>query len=168
MKRLIIATIAFGLVCTSGASIAQEQSQTAHLQDVTVTALVRYETYVVNLKAGYGLEVRVGNTHKQYVQARRSAARSEILRKQGMAPSPIVAVAVDNSSGPGLARQIRLFDRMQNTLAIVNVYCKHAAKAGKRCQLVPTLDSTDAYSPSLASVATESPSLAQVRISRSR
>lgn len=168
MKRLIIATIAFGLVCASGVSIAQEQSQTANLRDVTVTALGQYETYVVNLKAGYGLEVRVGNTHRQYMRASRSTAKSEMMRKQGMAPSPIVAVAVDNSSGPGLARQIQLFDRMQNTLAIVNVYCKHAAKAGQRCRVVPTLDSTDAYSESLASVVTEGPSLGQMRIDRSR
>jgi hypothetical protein len=75
----------------------------------------------------------------------------------------MVAVAADNSSGPGLARQIQLLDNMQNTLAIVNVYCKHAVKTGKRCLLVPTLDSTDAYGPSLASVATESSSLAQVK-----
>lgn len=168
MKRLIIATIAFGLVCTSGVSIAQEQSQTANLQDVTVTALGRYETYVVPLKAGYGLEVRVGNTHKQYVQAQRSAARAEILRKQGMAPSPIVAVAVDNSSGPGVARQIQLYDRMQNALAIVNVYCKHTVRVGRRCLLVPTLDSTDVHGQSLASVATQSPSLGQAWISRAR
>jgi hypothetical protein len=163
MKRLVIASVAFGLVCASGASIAQHQSQTSNLQDVTVTAAGQYETYVVNLKAGYGLEVRVGNTHRQYVQAQRSAARSETLRMQGMAPSPMVAVAADNSSGPGLARQIQLLDNMQNTLAIVNVYCKHAVKTGKRCLLVPTLDSTDAYGPSLASVATESSSLAQVK-----
>lgn len=170
MKRMIIATtIALGLACASGVSVAQEQTQAANLQHVTVTAIPgQYETYVVDLNRGYDLEVLVGSTHRQYMRAQRTADRSETLRRQGMAQSPLVSVAIDNSSGVGLARQIRLSDRAQNTLAIVNVYCHRVAKAqGERCQLVSRPVSTSAYDRSLASRQAGRPSLAQVQVDQS-
>lgn len=163
MKRPIIATtIALGLVCVGGISVAQGQSQTANLQHVTVTATpAPFETYVVNLDTGYGLEVLVGNTHRQYMQAQRAAESSEALRRQGSALSPFVAVALDNSSGPGLARQIQLTDAAKDTFAAVNVYCKRAAMAGgKRCLLV----SKDASGPDLASQSMERLHLAVVNL----
>lgn len=166
MKRTMIGmAITLGLACASGISPAQDQSQAANLRDVTVTAAVgQYETYVVNLNPSYGLEVRVGNTHSQYMQAQRATDRSEVLRKQGMAQSPFVAVAIDNSTGPGLARQVRLSDRAQNTLAIVNVYCRHLVRAdGKRCQLVSQPVSTNAYSQRLASMEERRLLLAQIQ-----
>lgn len=169
MKRTIIAmTITLGLACSSGTSLAQDQSQAANLQNVTVTAPPgQYETYVVNLNPDYGLEVRVGSTHSQYMQAQRATDRSEALRKQGMAQSPFVAVAIDNSSGPGLARQVQLFDRAQNTLAIVNVYCRHVVRAdGKRCQLISQQVSTNASSQRLASIEVGRLSLAQTQQGR--
>lgn len=169
MKRTIIAmTITLGLACSSGTSLAQDQSQAANLQNVTVTAPPgQYETYVVDLNPDYGLEVRVGSTHSQYMQAQRATDRSEALRKQGMAQSPFVAVAIDNSSGPGLARQVQLVDGAQNTLAIVNVYCHHVARSdGKRCQVVSEPVSTNAYSQRLASREVRPVLLAQIRQGR--
>jgi len=169
MKLSIIATtIALGLACASGVSVAQEQAQAANLQHVTVNAVPgQYETYVVDLNPGYGLEVLVGSTHRQYMQAQRMAAGLETLRKQGMAQSPLVSVAIDNSSGPGLSRQVRLSDRAQNTLAIVDVYCHHVVRAeGKHCQLVSQPVSTSAYGQSLASRQAGRPSLAQVQVDR--
>lgn len=165
MKRLIIVTsIALGLACVAGASIAQDQSQTTNLQNVSVTAAPgQYETYVVDLSTGYGLAALVGNSHRQYVQAQRAAENSEVLRKQGMAPQPFVSVAIDNSSGPGMARQIRLIDAAQDTVAIVNVYCKQAAPAeGHRCQLVPQSVATHASDQRLASKQAGRPQLAEV------
>lgn len=167
MKRTIIATaLAFGLVCASGVGVAREQSQTANLQHVTVTAAPgQYETYVVDLNPDYGLKVLVGSTHRQYMQAQRTTNRSEALRKQGMAPSPFVTVAIDNSSGPGLARQVRLLDRAQNMLAIVDVYCHHVVRAeGNHCLLVSEPVSTNAYRQSVASRRMGRQSLAQVRV----
>ncbi|KZC24292.1 hypothetical protein RHOFW104T7_09380 [Rhodanobacter thiooxydans] len=167
MKRTIIATtLAFGLVCASGVGVAQAQSQAASLQHVTVTAVPgQYETYVVDLNQDYKLEVLVGSTHRQYMQAQRTTDRSETLRKQGRAQSPFVTVAIDDSSGPGLARQVRLLDRAQNMLAIVNVYCHHVVRAdGNRCLLVSQPVSTNAYGRSLASRRMGSQSLAQVQV----
>lgn len=166
MKRtIIVMTIALGLAGASGISLAQDQSQAANLPNVTVTAAPgQYETYVVNLNPAYGLEVRVGNTRRQYVQAQRATDRLEELRKQGMAQSPSVAVAIDNSSGPGLARQVQLFDRDQNTLAIVNVYCHHVVRVdGKHCQLVSQPVSANPYSQRLASREMRRPLLAQIQ-----
>ncbi|WP_266171069.1 hypothetical protein [Dyella subtropica] len=139
MKRLIIATtIALGLVCAGSGSAAQDQMRTTNLQNVTVNAPGQYETYVLDLPMGYGFEAFVGNTHRQYVQAQQAAESSEALRKMGMAPQPYVAVAVDNSTGPGVAKQFQLIDSAQNTVAIVNVYCKRVAPSGgKRCLLAP-------------------------------
>lgn len=154
MKRpIIVTTIALGLACIGASSTAQDTSRTTSLQHVTVTAVPgQYETYVVNLNTGYGLEALVGNTHKQFMQAQRAVENSEALRKQGMAQSPFVAVAVDNSSGPGLARRILLFDSNQNTVAIVDAYCKQAAPAGgKHCQLISRPVSANASGQSLAS-----------------
>ncbi|SFS11811.1 hypothetical protein SAMN05216570_2570 [Dyella sp. OK004] len=139
MKRPIIATtIALGLACIGSVSAAQDEIRTTNLQYVTVNAPPgQYETYTVDLHKGYGLEAFVGNTHKQYMQAQRAAERSEALRKQGMAQRPLVAVAVDNSTGPGVAKQFQLIDANRNTVAIVNVYCKQYVRAGgPRCQLV--------------------------------
>jgi hypothetical protein len=166
MKRTIIATtIALGLACASGVSVAQEQTQAANLQHVTVTAIPgQYETYVIDLNPDSGLEVLVGSTHRQYMQAWRTAGERETLRKQGMAQAPLVSVAIDNSSGAGLARQVRLSDRARNTLAIVNVYCHQAVRAeGQHCLLVSQPVATGAYSQSLASRQGGRPSLAQVQ-----
>ncbi len=154
MKHPIIATtIMLGLSCISGVSAAQDGAQqTTKLQHVTVNpAPGQYETYAVNLNAGYGLKTLVGHTHRQYVQAQREAERLEALRKQGMAPAPFVTVALDDSSGPGMGRRILLFDANRATVAIVDAHCKRVAPEGKRCQLV----SPDASSRSLASIETQ-------------
>ncbi|HEY8326915.1 MAG TPA: hypothetical protein VIO59_00525 [Rhodanobacter sp.] len=152
MKRPIIATIiALALSCISGVNAAQDESQqTTRLQRVMVNpAPGQYETYAINLNTGYGLKTLVGNTHRQYVQAQREAERSEALRKQGMALSPFVTVALDNSSGPGMARRILLLDANRATVAVVDAHCKRVAPVeGKRCQLA----SRDASGQSLASM----------------
>src|SRR5690348_10096709 len=108
MKHLINATtLAFGLICAGGASAAQDQAQTTNLRNVTVNAVPgQYETYVADLHTGYSLHALVGNTHRQYVQARRATEQSEAVRQSGTAVSS-VAVAIDNSAGPGVARQIQ-------------------------------------------------------------
>ena len=140
MKRLIIATtIALTLACAGSISAAQDETHATNLPNFTVTAPPgQYETYFVDLHTGYGLEAFVGNTHSQYVQAAQAAERSEALRKRGIAAQPFVAVAIDNSTGPGVAKRVLLFDSTQSTVAIVDVYCKRAAPAGvKHCQLYP-------------------------------
>lgn len=162
MKHPIIATtIVLGLSCISGVSAARDESQkTTRLQRVTVSAAPgQYETYTVNLNIGYGLKALVGHTHRQYIQAQREAERWEALRKQGMALSPFVTVAIDNSSGPGTARRILLFDANRGTVAVVDAHCKRVAPGeGKRCQMV----SPDASSQSLASREIRSLYLAEV------
>ena len=86
------------------------------------------------------------------MQAQRAAEKSEAMRKQGIALQPLVAVAIDNSSGPGVARQIQLIDGAQDSVALVNVYCKRLASAeGKHCQLAPQPVSTNPYDQRLAS-----------------
>ena len=139
MKRLIIATtIALGLACVGSVSVAQNETHATNLQNFTVIAPAgQYETYFVDLPTGYGLEAFVGNTHRQYVQAKRAAEGSEALRKRGIASRPFVAVAIDNSTGPGVAERVLLSDSVQNTVAVVDVYCKRVAPEGKRCRLVP-------------------------------
>ena len=137
MKKLIIATItALGLASVAGVSVAQDQAQTTRLQDVVVRA--PYETYVANLHTGYQLQALVGHTHRQYVQAQRAADASESLRTRGLALQPLVSVAIDNSSGPGVARQFHLINAANETIAIVNVYCKRAVPSeGPRCRMAP-------------------------------
>ena len=140
MKRLIIATtITLSLACAGSISAAQDETQATNLQNVTVNApRGQYETYFVDLHTGYGLETFVGNTHSQYVQAQRAAERSEALRKLGIAPQPLVTLAIDNSIGPGVAKRVLVSDAAQSTVAIVDVYCKRAAPVGsKHCQLFP-------------------------------
>lgn len=140
MKKLIIATAtALGLASVGGVGLAQDQAQTTQLQNVVVTGVrAPYETYVTNLQTGYQLQALVGHTHRQYMQARRAADRSESLRRQGLAMQPLVSVAIDNSSGPGVARQVQLINAGRETVAIVNVYCKRAAPSdGPRCRLAP-------------------------------
>lgn len=151
MKRPIIATsIALALSCISGVSAAQAApQQSTRLQHVTVNPTPgQYETYTVNLDTGYGLKTLVGHTHRLYVQAQHEAERLEALRKQGMAPSPFVTVALDDSTGPGMARRILLFDADRNAVAVVDAHCKRVVPAdGERCQLT----SADASGQSLAS-----------------
>jgi hypothetical protein len=169
MKRqIIVTTIVIGLACIGSVSAAQDETQTTNMQNVTVTeAPAQYETYVVDLHMGYGLEALVGSTHSQYVQAQRVADRSEALRQQGLALRPLVAVAIDNSSGPGVAKQFELIDAAQNTVAIVNVYCKRAASAGgKHCQLAPQPVWNSTYSQRLASMQVGSPQLQLVEVDR--
>lgn len=138
MKHLIIAaTTIFGLACVGGVSVAQDQTHTTNMQDVTVTQLpAPYDIYIADLGLDYKLEAVVGNTHGQYVQARRAVDRSEALRMRGLALRPLVSVAIDNSSGPGVARQIRLINSARDTVAIVNVYCKRSVPSGgAHCKL---------------------------------
>lgn len=166
MKHTILAsTFALALAFASSGSIAQNQSQTANLQHVTVTATPgQYETYAVDLNTGFGLKVRVGNRHGQYMEAQRATERLETLRKQGMAQSPFVNVAIDNSSGESHAWQILLSDRAQRTLAIVDVYCNHFARDGSdRCRLAP-LPVAGSPDQGLASRAVRGVSLAQVQV----
>ncbi len=154
MKNPILAaTVSLGLACVASVSAAQDQ--TTELQNVTVTGTpTPYAVYVIDFDMGYGLQALVGNTHRQYMQAQRAAAASEALRKQGLAPRPYVAVAIDNS-GFGLAKQIQLVDAERNTVAIVNVYCRGSAPAqGSRCKLVSLPMSNNAYRPRVASTLT--------------
>jgi hypothetical protein len=136
VKKLILATtIALGLA--SGVTLAQEQTQTTELQNVVVTGQ-SYETYVADLDTGYQLHALVGHTHRQYTQARRAAEAAESLRRQGLALQPLVSVAIDDSSAPGVARQIQLFNAARETVAIVNVYCKRIVPSGgPHCRLDP-------------------------------
>lgn len=137
--QITAATIAISLACAGSISAAQDQSHTTNLQTFTVTAPAgQYETYVVDLHTGYGLAALVGNTHREYMQAARAAERSEALRKMGMAKQSLVAVAIDNSIGPGVAKRVLLTDSAQNTVAFVDVYCKRVVPEGdKHCQLFP-------------------------------
>lgn len=151
MKHPILAaTVTLGLACVASASAAQDQ--TTELQNVTVTGTqVPYAIYVVDFDMGYGLQAYVGHTHQKYMQAQRAAAKSEALRKQGLAQSPYVTVAIDNS-GFGVARQIQLIDADRNTVAIVNVYCKGVAPAqGSRCMLISQPVPNNTYRPRVAS-----------------
>lgn len=140
MKKLIVATTAvLGLTCVVGVSVAQDQTQATEMQNITVTGVrMPYEVYTANLDTGYQLQTLVGHTHKKFMQAQRAADQSESLRKRGISIQPVVAVAIDNSSGPGVARQIQLIDSGRNTVAIVNVYCKRVVPSGgPRCRLAP-------------------------------
>ncbi|AND68938.1 hypothetical protein ATSB10_14840 [Dyella thiooxydans] len=151
MKHTIVAAIVtFGFACVPSISAAQDQ--TTELQDVTVTGLpAPYGVYVVDFDTGYGLKALVGHTHRQYMHAQRAAAAAEAMRKRGLAMSPYVTVAIDNS-GSGLAKQIQLMDAGWNTVAIVNVYCKGGDPSrGRRCKLVSVPVSGSAPGPRMAS-----------------
>ncbi|UGB37212.1 hypothetical protein [Frateuria soli] len=166
MNKLLIATAtALGLASVVGVSIAQEQAQTTQLQNVVVTAFPdSYETYVADLHTGYKLQALVGNTHRHYMQALRKADRSEALRLQGFTQQPVVSVAIDNSSGAGVARQIQLIDANRETVAIVNVYCKRAVPSGgPHCQLAPRTLRASGASGRVASIGMETLQLAQVQ-----
>jgi hypothetical protein len=166
MKSLTRATtLAFGLVCAAGASAAQDQRQATNLRDVTVYAVPgKYDTYVANLHTSYTLHALVGHTHRQYVQARRAAEASESARMRGL-PSSHVAVAIDNSSGPGVARRILLIGPDGNTVAIVNVYCKRSMPSGApRCNLAPQVMQAGNDGQRLASAQAPYPQVAQVSL----
>lgn len=140
MRHLIRATsIAIALASVGGVSAAQDETRTTTMRDVNVNALPgAYETYVADLRTGYTFHALVGHSHRAYVQARREAERSESLRKRGLATQPYVAVAVDDSTGPGVARQFQLIDGNRRTVAIVNVYCKQSMPSGApRCMTAP-------------------------------
>ena len=139
MKHLIIATTTvLALACASGVSVAQDQTQTTKMETVAVSHLPAYDTYIVDLDVGYKLVAAVGHTHSQYVQARRAVNRSEALRMRGLASDPLVSVAIDDSSGPGVARQIRLINSAHDTVAVVNVHCKRSVPSGgPHCKLDP-------------------------------
>jgi hypothetical protein len=166
MKHLIT-TLAFGLICVSGASAAQDatQSQATTMRGVTVNEVPgQYETYRAELDTGYTFHALVGNTHRQFVQARRAADNSQSLRNLGIAAP--VAVAIDNASGPGVARQFQLIDPARNIVGIVNVYCKRVMPSGAaRCRLDP-LSMTGRYSQRLASTQAASPQVAEVEMPR--
>jgi len=167
MKKLIIATtVALGLAGVGTASVAQDQ--TTDLQDVVVTGEPgAYETYVADLDTGYQLQALVGNTHKRFMQARRAADRSESLRMRGLAMRPLVSVAIDNSSGPGVARQIQLIDADRQTVAIVDVFCKRVAPSGgPRCQLAPRSMGSGGSGQRLASAPAEQLRVAEVELRR--
>jgi hypothetical protein len=160
MKRMTIATtIALGL-----AGVSSVSAQTTSMQHVTVTGEpAQYEIYAADLHLGYGLEALVGNTHRQYMQAQREAERSEALRRRGLAQRAVVTVAIDNSSGPGVARQIQLIDSAHDTVAIVNMYCKRVVPSGGRhCLLAPG----NTYTQRLASRQAGSPQVAEVELGR--
>jgi len=166
MKHLINATtLAFGLVVAGGASAAQDQTQATNLRDVTVTAIPgQYETYVANLHTGYTLHALVGNTHRQYVDARQAADRSESLRKSG-SPMTYVAIAIDNSSAPGVAKRIQLIDSARNTVSIVDVHCKRTMPSGAaRCALAPRLIQGGNENQGVASTQTVYPQVAEVNL----
>lgn len=168
MKHVMHATtLAFGLVVAGGASAAQDQAQTTTLRDVTVTAVPgQYETYVANLHTGYSLHALVGNTHRQYVQARQMADRSESVRKSGT-PVTHIAVAIDNSAGPGVARQIQVIDPARNTVSIVNVYCKRAVLEGDpHCALAPVPMQAGNAGERVASTQASYPQVAAVDLRR--
>ncbi|MEI7037204.1 hypothetical protein [Fulvimonas yonginensis] len=164
MKHLINATtLALGLVAAGGASAAQDQTQATNLRDVTVYAVPgQYDTYVANLHTGYTLHALVGNTHRQYVQARQAADRSESARMSGV-PVTHVAVAIDNASGPGVAKRIQLIDGARNTVSIVDVYCKRTMPSGgARCTLAPRLMQSGVESRPVASTQAVYPRVAEV------
>lgn len=166
MKQLIHATtLAFGLVVAGGASAAQDQAQTTTLRDVTVYAVPgQYETYVANLHTGYTLHALVGNTHRQYVQARQAADRSESLRLSGT-PVTHIAVAIDNATGAGVAKQIQVIDRARNLVSIVNVYCKRMMPSGAaRCSLAPRLTQGGTENQRVASTQAAYPQVAEVNL----
>ena len=140
MKKLILAmTTALGLASVGGVAFAQDQTQTTQLQNVVVTGeRAPYETYVAHLDAGFQLQALVGHTHRQYVQAQRAAGHLESQRMQGLAQQPVVSVAIDDSSAPGVARQFQLVNADSETVAIVNVYCKRSVPSeGPRCRMAP-------------------------------
>ena len=165
MKHLINATaLAVGLICAGSVSAAQDhiQAQATNMRDVTVNAVPgQYETYKADLDTGYTLHALVGNTHRQFVQARRAAASSQSLRNRGIAAP--VAVAIDNASGPGVARQIQLIDPARNIVGIVNVYCKRVMSSGAaRCRLDPLPMSSSGDSERQASTQAEYLQVAEV------
>ena len=165
MKHLINATtLALGLICAGGVSAAQDETQATTMRNVNVNAVpAKYETYVTDLHTGFMLHALVGHTHRQYVQARQTTERAESLRKQGMATQRHVSVAVDDSSGPGVARQFRLLDADHQTVAIVNVYCKRAVPSGgPHCRLDPLPVWSSRGSQSLARTHGESLQVAEV------
>lgn len=167
MKNLIIATtIALGLASAGGVSSAQDETRATNMQNVTVTeAPAQYETYVVDLHLGYGLAALVGNTHRQYMRAQRVAETSEALRMRGTPLQPNVAVAIDNSSAPGVTKQLLLIDSAQDTVAIVDVYCKQVVPSGSaHCLLVPLPMGTSTNSQRLASRQVGQLQLAQVEL----
>jgi hypothetical protein len=166
MKHLINATaLAVGLICAGGVSAQDEtQTQATNMRDVTVNAVPgQYETYKADLDTGYTLHALVGNTHRQFVQARRMADSAQSRRKRGIA-API-AVAIDNASGPGVAKQIQLIDPARNVVGIVNVYCKRVMPSGgARCRLDPRPMSTSGYGQRLASTQAEPLKIAAVNL----
>jgi len=167
MKKQIIATaIALGFICVIGVSFAQDQTETTTMQNVVVTQQpAQYDTYVADLDVGYKLAAVVGNTHRQYVRARWAANQSEALRKNGQALEPVVSVALDNSAGAGMAKQIRLIDAAQNTVAIVNVYCKRAVPSGgPHCRLDPRPMGNSMASQDLASTRVQNVQLVEVAL----
>jgi hypothetical protein len=86
------------------------------------------------------------------MQARRAADKSESLRRQGLALQPLVSVAIDNSSGPGVARQVQLINAAGETVAIVNVYCKRTVPSGgAHCRMDPRPTRASASDQRLAS-----------------
>jgi hypothetical protein len=168
MRHLISAiTLALGLACVGGVSAAQDETQATNMRNVTVNAVPQYETYVANLDAGFALHALVGHTRRQFVQAQRTTERSESLRKQGMATQPFVAVAVDDSLGPGVARQFQLLDADNVTVAIVNVYCKRAVPSGgQHCRLASLPIATSEGSQSLAATQAKYLQVAEVDLRR--
>ena len=163
--KLITSTLAFGLICVAGSSAAQDQMHTTTLRNVTVNAVPgQYESYVADLDTGYALRALVGTTHRQFVQAKRAADRSESVRRSG-AFATNIAVAIDNSSGPGLARQIQLLDPDRNTVSIVNVYCRRAVVAGDpHCALVPMPTQTGNAGVRLTSTQAAFPQVVEVNL----
>lgn len=139
MKRSIIVIATALTIIGASASVvasAQDHPDSAEMQRVTVTASPgQFETYELPLDTGFALQARVGNTHRQYMEAARSTERLETLRMEGRAQVPAVTVAIDNS-GRGQAWQYRIADKGNHTLAIVDVYCRHTPIDGNHCRMV--------------------------------
>jgi hypothetical protein len=76
-------------------------------------------------------------------------------------------VAVDDSSGPGVARQFQLLDADNVTVAIVNVYCKRAVPSGgQHCRLASLPIATSEGSQSLAATQAKYLQVAEVDLRR--
>lgn len=171
MKRRIIATAtALCLIGFGSASVAQDAARTTELRSVSVTSAPgQYETYAIDLPAGFVLETLVGHTHRQYMQAKRAAEASEALRKQGRARQPVVAMAfeIEYGEGNGNAWQVRMSDPTEGTLAIVNVYCQPVVPStGHSCRLVSLPVRQRAFRQSLAARPAQSLQLTQVDAGR--
>lgn len=84
-----------------------------------------------------------------------------------MSGTPVthIAVAIDNSAGPGVAKQIQVIDPARNTVSIVNVFCKRTMPSGAaRCALAPRLMQGGNEGQRVASTQAAYPQVAEVNL----